>query len=148
VNHLLKLYPPGAAPNVLPTSDTSVPVVAETYDEAVFTDPNETFYRQLTQISVAPKIEFTHKEHVQQVFSDQDQFLQLIEGKKFLEGALRSVKERFQVVSGDLAVVDQALIKAQQQRQQSRETSSKKSKSSSSQRKSRPPSQNKKAKTS
>ena len=36
-NHLIKLYPPGSIPNVLPTTDTDVPVVAETYDEIVFT---------------------------------------------------------------------------------------------------------------
>jgi hypothetical protein len=157
VNHLIKLYPPGAVPNVLPIRDTSEPVVAETYDEVVFTDPNETFFRQLTQVAVAPKIEFPHLQHVRQIFSDQEDFLALLEAKKFLEGELARVKERFQVVSEDLLTVDQALVKVQHQRQQRRETSSKKSKASSSssssavqqqRNKSTPPPPNKKAKTS
>jgi YEATS domain-containing protein 4 len=145
VNHLLKLYPPGTAPNVLPTTDTNEPVVSEKYDEVVFTDPNETFYRQLNRISVVPKIESSQQEHLAESYPDQDDFLALIEAQKFLKEELAKVKGRFLVVSDELQTVDQALRTAQQQQQ--REAASKKTKAPASQRKPRPPSQNKKAKT-
>lgn len=56
LNHTIKLYPPGTPPNALPT-DTETPVLAETYDEVVFTDPSEAFFRSLTQVPVMPKLE-------------------------------------------------------------------------------------------
>lgn len=60
VNHTIKLYPQGAPPtssssnkDVLQQS-TEIPVLAETYDEVVFTDPTESFFRSLTQITSVP----------------------------------------------------------------------------------------------
>ena len=115
---MIKLYPPGAPPNTLPKDDNIEPVVAEKYDEAVFTDPNETFYRQLGQIAVAPKIDFVHWEHVRNInYSDEEDFMALLEASKFLQSELVKVKERYKMVSNDLQVVDQALIKVSQQQQ-------------------------------
>jgi YEATS domain-containing protein 4 len=56
INHTIKLYPPGSPPNVMPT-DTETPVLAETYDEVVFTDPSESFFRALTQVPTLPKVD-------------------------------------------------------------------------------------------
>jgi hypothetical protein len=140
-NHGIPLYPPGSAPGTLPTNEGK-PVVAEKYDEVVFTDPDEAFYRQLSRISVVPKVEASHQEHLTKTFSDQDDFLALIEAQKFLKDELSNVKERFRVVSDELQSVDHSLIIAQQQQ---REASTKKTKAGS--RKPRPPSQTKKAKT-
>lgn len=45
--HQIKLYPPGP-PQPLTTKR---PIVSERYDEVIFTDPTEVFYRLLTQYS-------------------------------------------------------------------------------------------------
>lgn len=162
VNHGIKLYPPGTPPNVLPNSDVSPePVVAETYDEVVFTDPNESFYRLLTRISVVPKTTegccSTYSALREKSYNDDEDFLALIGAQKFLQEELVKVKEHFRVVSEELEVVDQTLIAAQQQQQReaaaaasSTSTSSSKRRSSSntSRGKARPQSQSKKSKTS
>jgi YEATS domain-containing protein 4 len=60
VNHTIKLYPQGTPPtpsatkNELVQQSTEKPVLAETYDEVVFTDPTESFFRSLTQITAVP----------------------------------------------------------------------------------------------
>lgn len=60
VNHTIKLYPQGApqasgsANNALVQQSTEKPVVAETYDEVVFTNPTESFFRSLTEITAVP----------------------------------------------------------------------------------------------
>ena len=59
VNHTIKLYPQGTPPagsakNDLVQQSTEKPVVAENYDEVVFTDPTESFFRSLTQITANP----------------------------------------------------------------------------------------------
>jgi YEATS domain-containing protein 4 len=60
VNHTIKLYPQGTPPtagsakNDLVQQSTEKPVLAETYDEVVFTDPTESFFRSLTQITAVP----------------------------------------------------------------------------------------------
>jgi hypothetical protein len=158
---LLKLYPPGAVPNVLPAPDVKhEPVIAETYDEVVFTDPNEPFYRQLTRIADVPPIESSSQQALfkDKHYADQEDFVALIGAQTFLHDELASIKERFQVVSEELATVDQTLLAAQQQqREQAASSSSTNSKrtnsnrvsssgNAASQRKPRPPSQNKKAK--
>ena len=60
VNHTIKLYPqgmpptPSASKNDLVQQSMEKPVLAETYDEVVFTDPTESFFRSLTQITAVP----------------------------------------------------------------------------------------------
>ena len=133
-------------------SDDAPPVVAENYDEVVFTDPNETFFQQLMRISVVPKIEYSQQDYLQKVFSDNEDFLVLMEAQKVLQEELAKAKAQFRVVSEELQSVDQAVATAQQQQQQQqqRESSTRKSKPTASvQRKIKPSSQpNKKAKTS
>jgi hypothetical protein len=100
-------------------------VIAENYDEVVFTDPHEQFYRQLMRISVAPKAESSQDEHLIENFRDENDFLALIGAQKFLSEELSKVKERFQVVSDELLIVDQDLLVARQKAQQ-REAATKK----------------------
>jgi hypothetical protein len=128
-------------------NDDAPPVVAENYDEVVFTDPNETFYRQLMRISVVPKVECSQQEHLQKIFNDKGDFLALMEAQKLLQEELGKAKQRFRVISDELQSVDKAVATAQHQQQQ-REAASRKSKAAS-QRKSKTAAQaNKKAKTS
>lgn len=60
VNHSLKLYPqgmpstPSASKNELVQQSMEKPVFSETYDEVVFTNPTESFFRSLTQITAVP----------------------------------------------------------------------------------------------
>ena len=133
-------------PNALLLNDDVAPVVAETYDEVVFTDPSESFYSQLLRISLIPKVESSQQEHLQTVFNDNDDFLALLEAQKVLQEELSKAKERFRVVSEELQTVDQELAtfqsqqqqQQQQHQQQQREAAAKKSKSSAS-RKPKPP---------
>lgn len=138
MNHAIKLYPPGAAPNALSLSDDAPPVVAETYEEVVFTDPTERFYRQLMRLSVAPKVESSQQEYLQKTFSDNDDFLILMEAQKFLKEELSKAKQQFKVVSSEHDEVDKTLAKAQHQQ---REAASRKAKAAATQRKSKPSSQ-------
>lgn len=114
--HAIKLYPPGATPNVLPpTSDDPIePVLSETYDEVVFTDPAESFYRQLMRLSIVPKVEMANQQHMTQ-FSDQEDFSALIEAQRFLQIELSKVKEHFQRVTDELQQVEADLHVAQQE---------------------------------
>jgi phosphate starvation-inducible protein PhoH len=131
-------------------------VVAETYDEVVFTDPSESFYNQLLRISVIPKVESSQQEHLQKVFNDNDDFLALLEAQKLLQDEISKAKERFRVVSEELQAADQELATSQsqqqhqqqqhqhhhqqqQQQQQQREAAAKKAKASAP-RKPKPPS--------
>jgi YEATS domain-containing protein 4 len=139
ISHTIKLYPPGTPPNVMPT-DTETPVLAETYDEVVFTDPSESFFRALTQIPTMPKLDPSmedddneeeegqtdsnkrssrknHVEYMNTLYSDQEHFLTLIAAQKYLQDELGKVKRRFQIVSEEIATVDQKMISMQQQKQ-------------------------------
>eukprot|EP00429_Kryptoperidinium_foliaceum_P054274 CAMPEP_0176094962 /NCGR_PEP_ID=MMETSP0120_2-20121206/47592_1 /TAXON_ID=160619 /ORGANISM="Kryptoperidinium foliaceum, Strain CCMP 1326" /LENGTH=271 /DNA_ID=CAMNT_0017428917 /DNA_START=131 /DNA_END=946 /DNA_ORIENTATION=+ len=148
INHLIRLYPPGAAPTASLLAEDAPPVVAESYDEIVFTNPHESFYSNLVRIASMPKVESSQQEHLQKVFNDNDDFLALIEAQKFLQEELSKAKQKFKVVTDELTSVDQSLASAQQQQQQ-REAASKKAKAAAAQRKSKPSSQaSKKAKTS
>jgi hypothetical protein len=112
INHGIKLYPPGAVPNSLPTEPSTTPVVAEFYDEVVFTNPSEKFFRQLQRLGSLPKVEFTHREHVPE-YTDVDDFNALIEAQKFVQNELMAAKESYAQVTSDLALVDADLQKAQ-----------------------------------
>jgi YEATS domain-containing protein 4 len=139
VSHIIKLYPPGTPPNVLPT-DTETPVLAEVYDEVVFTDPTESFFQALTQVPVMPKLEplveeddekeeetksstgknparKSASEYMNTLYSDQEDFLTLIAAQKFLQDELVEAKRRFQLVNNEIATVDQKMMAMQQQKQ-------------------------------
>ena len=137
LNHTIKLYPQGTpAPNnsnALLQQSTEKPVLAEMYDEVVFTDPTESFFKSLTQITAVPvesegvddkssKQEEDDrtspwKKHLNVVYSDQEDFLALIGAQKFLQDELSKVKQRFQLVNDDITTVDQKLLLVQQQKQ-------------------------------
>lgn len=149
VNHTIKLYPQGSPPTSGSNKDvlqqsTEVPVLAENYDEVVFTDPSESFFRSLTQITAVPEgpleeiasfasakkgvdakltrlanssVSSSWKQHLTLSYSDQEDFLALIAAQKFLQDELAGVKERFRQVNEDLTIVDQKLALAQQQKQ-------------------------------
>lgn len=112
VSHGIKLYPPGAAGNIV-TADAEVPVVAESYDEVVFTDPTENFYRQLQRLATAPSITYSQQDHFT-TFSDGDDFQALLEAQKFLQIELATVKERARIVEVELQQADQEQRSAQE----------------------------------
>jgi len=90
--------------------------VAETYDEAVFTDPNEAFYQQMQRIAIVPKIQ-SNDAQVQECFlkySDNDDFQKLVEAQRFLEKELSSVKERMKLATEEVEQVDGALKEVQE----------------------------------
>ena len=129
VNHGIRLYPPGTGPNALGVAGNNrekknkdgddegekvEPVIAENYDEIVFTDPKETFYRQLMRVSAVPKIVSSQQEFFdKKIYQDEEDFLALIGAQKFLKEQLASVKKRFSVVTDELMVVEQDLMEAQ-----------------------------------
>jgi len=158
VNHTIKLYPPkppgSSKEDKAPPQSTEKPVLAEMYDEVVFTNPSPSFFHSLTQLtgvedrgdededeedpletagsSAANKNESTTtraslssststpsswRDHLHNVYSDQDDFLALIAAQKFLQSELSGVKQRFQNVNEEMALVDQKLLLAQQQLQ-------------------------------
>mmetsp|Transcript_23645 Transcript_23645/g.36511 ORF Transcript_23645/g.36511 Transcript_23645/m.36511 type:complete len:315 (+) Transcript_23645:233-1177(+) len=130
LTHGIKLYPPGAT-NITPTTSKE-PVIAENYDEVVFTNPAENFYKQLMRTSVAPKVQ-SAEPTVQAAFksyADEDDFQKLIEAQKFLEKELTAVKERMIFATTSLVKVEEALREIQEAKKAS--SSSRKSKSSSS----------------
>jgi hypothetical protein len=112
VSHGIKLYPPGAAGNIV-TADVEVPVVAESYDEVVFTDPTEQFYRQLQRLTTAPSVTYSQQDHFT-TFSDGDDFQALLEAQKFLQYELTTVKERARMVELELQQADQEQRAAQE----------------------------------
>ena len=124
LTHGIKLYPP---PTTTTTTSTQTqktsPVVHEFYDQVVFTNPTETFHQQLLQSSVLPKI--TSAEPLVQKafsqFSDEADFLTLIEAQKFLEKEIQSVKDR--ILRADETKEELDLV-IRQLTQQIKETSS------------------------
>jgi K+/H+ antiporter YhaU regulatory subunit KhtT len=98
------------------TQSTMEPVVADTYDEVIFTDPNEPFYRQLMRISIVPRIQSNYPEvqNCLSQFSDSDHFMKLVEAQRFLERELSSVKERMKLATEDMEQVNVALKEVQE----------------------------------
>jgi len=118
VTHGIKLYPPGAPANVPPT-DSETPVVAETYEEVVFTDPSESFFKQLQAVREAPTVESEYSQHAHfGKFSDTDDVQALLEAQKFLRQQLLTAKERLSNVSEDMVKVEQDMLILQQAEQQ------------------------------
>jgi YEATS domain-containing protein 4 len=105
VNHGIKLYPPGSI-NMQPIKE---PVVAEVYDEVVFTEPKENFFQCLMQIPLLPKIPF-RDEAVQscvQRFSDEEDLQLLLAAQDFLRKELQGVKSRLLGVNEELEQLTQ-----------------------------------------
>jgi YEATS domain-containing protein 4 len=117
LTHMLKLYPPletaalsgpdakiesedGDTKEIQVEGEVKLdPVKSEVYDEVVFTDPTETFHRQLTQSTIAGNVPLVSSQEptVQKYllpYSDEDDFKSLLEAQKFLENELMVVKDR------------------------------------------------------
>lgn len=112
MTHGIKLYPPGTLATVaLGSASAAEPVVAEDYDEIVFTDPNRTFADALHSISSLPTIEsqYSQKDYFR-VFSDADDAKMLLEAQQFIQDQLASVKQRMLHVDDEMREVDAALI--------------------------------------
>lgn len=111
LTHGIKLYPPGPPGQAPVNADPGTPVVAETYDECVFTDPTETFYNQLLRLSNLPEVHLNEDraQDAMGVFSDEQDFQALLEAQKFLQSELVAIKERFHLVDREMTQVDEAL---------------------------------------
>mmetsp|Transcript_26054 Transcript_26054/g.38522 ORF Transcript_26054/g.38522 Transcript_26054/m.38522 type:complete len:291 (+) Transcript_26054:232-1104(+) len=115
VNHGIKLYPNsgnGGPPN---TNASKEPVLSETYDEVVFTDPREEFGQQLIQVASSSKTSFSDasvQEYLSKQYSDEDDFQILLESSTFLRIELEKVKKRMKVVLEEITSVDDQLLQA------------------------------------
>ncbi len=111
LTHVIKLYPP-LAPNALPDNTKEIePVKYERYDEVVFTDPTETFHKQLMQSGNLPKVN-SQESAVQELFqpyTDEEDFKILLGAQKFLETELQSVKDRILKADSAKIELDEAL---------------------------------------
>jgi len=112
----IKLYPPGAPPNATPANISDKPVVHETYDEVVFTDPRESFHRQLMRMSVLPRVQSREPDVQQAVprYSDEDDWKALAEAQKFLDSELKAVRGRLVQADAELEEIDVALVEVTQ----------------------------------
>lgn len=111
LNHFIKLYPPSPSgqATALPTlTEPGVPVVSESYDEIVFTDPTESFFRKLQAVSSAPSIQYSQQNHFP-TYSDADGMQALLAAQEFLQQELRVVKQRYELAQSELQIVDEAL---------------------------------------
>jgi hypothetical protein len=109
VTHGIKLYPPGAPVNAVPTN-TEEPVVSEVYDEIVFTNPDESFFQDLQTIGESPTIEHEYSQSKYFTkFSDTEDALALLEAQKFLQDQLMLIKERYRRVNEEMEAIDEEL---------------------------------------
>ena len=92
----LKLYPPGTPANAAPT-DTKTPVVAENYDEVVFTDPSESFFARMRRLRNTQSVAYSQQDHFP-LHSDTDDMATLLQAQEFLQKELTRAKERLTAV--------------------------------------------------
>ena len=84
-------------------------MVAENYDEVVFTNPIESMYIQLLRIqNLPPILTYSQQKHFAE-YSDYEHVAVLLEAQKFLQQELATTKERLLAVDQDLQTVDEAL---------------------------------------
>lgn len=115
IMHPIKLYPPGVTA-ATPSTTSTEPVVHEFYNEVVFTDPRESFHKQLMRMSVLPKIE-SRESNVQAAFpqySDEEDWKALLEAQSFLDAELKKVKHRLMEADMEMEELDLALIEVAQ----------------------------------
>ena len=99
---------PNTPPNAPPPTDTETPVVAESYDEVVFTNPTEPFWEQLQTVSRLPALQYSQQDHFPR-YADTDDAQALLEAQKFLQGQLATVQARMQAVNAELQATDEAI---------------------------------------
>ena len=113
--HPIKLYPPGVTA-ATPSTTSTEPVVHEFYNEVVFTDPRDSFHKQLMRMSLLPKIE-SREPNVQAAFprySDEEDWKALLEAQSFLDAELKKVKHRLLEADTEMEELDLALIEVAQ----------------------------------
>lgn len=106
----IRLYPPGTPISTQPT-DTTTPVIAESYDEIVFTNPTESFYQQLQSIATAPSCQqqlYSQHTHFP-TYSDTQDCQAMLQAQKLLQEHLAQVKQNLIQLDHDLAHVEEAL---------------------------------------
>lgn len=114
VSHMIRLYQPGAVTNAVGDK----PVVAETYEEVVFTNPNEKFLNSLQEIRQLPPItEYTMQEHFQK-FSDAEDMECLLEAQKFLSAELKTVKARLKALDDESVQIEEAFLELDERSKQ------------------------------
>lgn len=89
-------------------------MVAESYDEVVFTDPTELFFSQLQRLKSSPSLNSYSQQAHFLTYSDTEDFKSLLEAKKFLEQELATVKEKLRTVDSELQQADEGLRGAQE----------------------------------
>ncbi|CBJ32065.1 conserved unknown protein [Ectocarpus siliculosus] len=99
VLHQLRLYHDPATGTTQPKKA----VVAEFYDEVVFTDPYEEFYNTLMQgQKLLPQRKHEHQEHFS-TFSDGDTLQRLAAAREWVHNQLRETKDRIRKADMDMA---------------------------------------------
>lgn len=110
LTHAIKLYPTGTKQQanvpVAPPADPSIPVVAEKYDEVVFTDPRDTFFECMQNLQHTEAPEYSQQAHFQQ-FADADDFNALIGAHRLIQEELQRAKERLEIVDSEMAEIDE-----------------------------------------
>ncbi|KAL7544612.1 hypothetical protein ACHAWF_007989 [Thalassiosira exigua] len=119
LTHGIRLYPnkaPATAADPSAYMNTTVPVVAEKYDEVVFTNPKAEFHRSLVgarkkklpyPLSNEPSV----ADHFR-TYGDEEDVRTMLAAKQFLEGELRGAKDRLARVDKELEAVRGELAKA------------------------------------
>ncbi|KAL7531773.1 hypothetical protein ACHAXR_004229 [Thalassiosira sp. AJA248-18] len=117
LTHGIRLYPnkaPATAADPSAYMNTTVPVVAEKYDEVVFTNPKAGFHRSLLDRHKTKKLPYplSNEQSVQEHFrtyGDEEDVKAMLVAKKFLESELRNVKDRLLSVDAELDEVKHSL---------------------------------------
>mmetsp|Transcript_24666 Transcript_24666/g.59475 ORF Transcript_24666/g.59475 Transcript_24666/m.59475 type:complete len:302 (+) Transcript_24666:81-986(+) len=118
LTHGIRLYPnkaPATSADPSAYMNTTVPVVAEKYDEVVFTNPKVDFHRSLVdghKNSNQPSYPLSNEPSVLEHFrtyGDEEDIKAMLAAKKFLEGELRNVKDRLLRVDVELDEVKHSL---------------------------------------
>ena len=107
-----------------PSTTSTEPVFHEFYNEVVFTDPRESFHKQLMRMSSKPRIQ-SREPAVQEAFpkhSDEDDWKALLEAQKFLDTELKKVKNRLLLADSELEELDIALVEVAQAKAQASAT--------------------------
>ena len=93
------------------SADTTVPVVAESYDEIVFTNPTESFYQQLQRVATTPSCQhlYSQQAHFPPTYSDTQVCQAMVQAQKLLQEHLGQTKQNLIQLDHDLANVEEAL---------------------------------------
>lgn len=117
LTHGIRLYPQRMPPTSAdPTAymNTTVPVVAERYDEVVFTNPKSDFHQNLinenSELLSYPLSNETNVARYFRTYGDEDDIKMMLAAKTYLEGELCNVKERLLRVDVELDDVKRTLL--------------------------------------